>query len=72
MTYVGKVGELVLPRTSCLILVSLTVSAILMLMDSLHYPSEAEARLNNMKEFSPYLKENITLHYYKNQLVNAV
>jgi hypothetical protein len=34
--------------------------------------SEAEARLNNIKEFSPYRKENTTLHHYKDQLVNAV
>jgi hypothetical protein len=33
---------------------------------------EAEARLNNIYEFSPYLKENTTLHHYKDQLVNAV
>jgi hypothetical protein len=31
-----------------------------------------KARLNNIYEFSPYLKENTTLHHYKNQLVNAV
>jgi hypothetical protein len=30
-----------------------------------------DAGLNNMEEFSPYLKEN-TLHHYKDQLVNAV
>jgi hypothetical protein len=33
---------------------------------------KAEAHLNNIKEFTPYLKENATLHNYKNQLVNAV
>jgi hypothetical protein len=33
---------------------------------------KAEARLNNIYEFSPYLKENTTLHHYKDQLVNAV
>jgi hypothetical protein len=33
---------------------------------------EAEARLNNTYEFSPYRKENTTLHHYKDQLVNAV
>jgi hypothetical protein len=35
-------------------------------------PFEAEARLNNIWELSPYLKENTTLHHYKDQLVNAV
>jgi hypothetical protein len=33
---------------------------------------KAEARLNNIYEFRPYLKENTTLHHYKDQLVNAV
>jgi hypothetical protein len=33
---------------------------------------EAEARLNVIYEFSPYLKENTILHHYKDQLVNAV
>jgi hypothetical protein len=33
---------------------------------------EAEARQNNIYEFSPYRKENTTLHHYKDQLVNAV
>jgi hypothetical protein len=33
---------------------------------------EAEARLDDIYEFSPYLKENATLHRYKDQLVNAV
>jgi hypothetical protein len=33
---------------------------------------ESEARRNDIKEFSPYLKENRTLHHYKDQLVNAV
>jgi hypothetical protein len=33
---------------------------------------EAEARLNNIQESSPYLKENTTLHHYKDQLVNTV
>jgi hypothetical protein len=35
-------------------------------------PFKAEARLNIIEEFSPYLKENTTLHHYKDQLVNAV
>jgi hypothetical protein len=35
-------------------------------------PFEAEACLNVIQEFSPYLKENTTLHHYKDQLVNAV
>jgi hypothetical protein len=35
-------------------------------------PFEAEVRLNAISEFSPYLKENTTLHRYKDQLVNAV
>jgi hypothetical protein len=30
------------------------------------------ARLYNTKEISPYLKENTTLHHYKDQLLNAV
>jgi hypothetical protein len=33
---------------------------------------EDEARLNVISESSPYLKENTTLHHYKDQLVNAV
>jgi hypothetical protein len=33
---------------------------------------EAEARLNIFYQFSPYRKENTTLHHYKDQLVNAV
>jgi hypothetical protein len=33
---------------------------------------KAEARLNNIQEFSPYLKENTTLHHYKDRLVNGV
>jgi hypothetical protein len=37
-----------------------------------HQPFKAEARLNNIYEFSPYRKENTTLHHYKDQLVNAV
>jgi hypothetical protein len=32
----------------------------------------AEARPNNIQEFSSYRKENTTLHHYKDQLVNAV
>jgi hypothetical protein len=32
---------------------------------------EAEVRLNNMKEISPYLKQNTSRHHY-NQLVDAV
>jgi hypothetical protein len=35
-------------------------------------PSEAEAPLSNIENFSPYGKENTTLHPYKNQSVNAV
>jgi hypothetical protein len=31
-----------------------------------------EACLNNILEFSPYRKENTTLHHYKDQLVDAV
>jgi hypothetical protein len=34
-------------------------------------PSEAEA-LHNIKEFSPYRKENTTIHHYKELLVNYV
>jgi hypothetical protein len=33
---------------------------------------DAEARLNNIWEFSSYRKENTTLHRYKDQLLNAV
>jgi hypothetical protein len=32
----------------------------------------AKVQLNVILEFSPYLKENTTLHHYKDQLVNAV
>jgi hypothetical protein len=35
-------------------------------------PFEADARLGSTYGFSPYLKENTTLHLYKDQLVNAV
>jgi hypothetical protein len=35
-------------------------------------PFEAEARLNNIEEFSPYCKENTTLHHFKDQLINVV
>jgi hypothetical protein len=35
-------------------------------------PLKREARLNSIQEFSPYRKENTTLHHYKDQLVNAV
>jgi hypothetical protein len=31
----------------------------------------AEARLNNIEKFRSYRKENITLHRYKDRLVNA-
>jgi hypothetical protein len=31
-----------------------------------------KASLKNIYEFSPYLKENTTLYYYKDQLFNAV
>jgi hypothetical protein len=41
-------------------------------MDAHCDPLTQEARLNNICEFSPYLKENATLHHYKDQLVNAV
>jgi hypothetical protein len=37
-----------------------------------NYPFEAEARLNDIYEFSPYLKENTTFHHNKDHLVNAV
>jgi hypothetical protein len=30
---------------------------------------EAEVRLNDIKEFSPYRKENTTLHHYKVKFV---
>jgi hypothetical protein len=33
---------------------------------------EAEAYVNVVQKFSPYRKENTTLHHYKDQLVNAV
>jgi hypothetical protein len=32
---------------------------------------EAEARLNNIYESSPYRKENTTFHRYEDQLVNG-
>jgi hypothetical protein len=32
---------------------------------------EAEARINNIYEFSPYSKESTTLHPYKNQSLKA-
>jgi hypothetical protein len=35
-------------------------------------PFEPEARVNSIHELSPYLKENTTLHHYKDQLVKAV
>jgi hypothetical protein len=31
-----------------------------------------EARLNNIQELTPYLKENTELQHYKDQLVNVV
>jgi hypothetical protein len=37
-----------------------------------NYPYEAQACLNIILEISPYLKENTTLHHYKDQLVNDV
>jgi mannitol/fructose-specific phosphotransferase system IIA component (Ntr-type) len=40
--------------------------------DKLSSPSEAEACLNNIEEFSPYCKENTALPHYKDQLVDAV
>jgi hypothetical protein len=33
---------------------------------------EAETHANNVEEFSPYRKENTTLHHYKDRFVNAV
>jgi hypothetical protein len=39
---------------------------------NVHYPFETEALLNNIYEFSPYLKENTTLHHYNDQLVSIV
>jgi hypothetical protein len=38
----------------------------------IHLQFEAEVRLDTIKEFSSYLKENTTLHHYINQVVNAV
>jgi hypothetical protein len=35
-------------------------------------PLKPEAHPNNIWEFSPYRKENTTLHHYKDQLINAV
>jgi hypothetical protein len=35
------------------------------------HPQQA-AYLNNISKFGPYLKENTTLHHYKDQLVIAV
>lgn len=34
-------------------------------------PLAGEALLNNTQYFSPYLKEKKTLHYLKNEMVNA-
>jgi N-acetylmuramoyl-L-alanine amidase CwlA len=40
---------------------------------NINYPSKTKARLNNIYEFSPYVKENTTLRRYKeDQLVNDV
>jgi hypothetical protein len=36
------------------------------------WPKFSLTRLNNIYEFSPYLKENTTLQHYKDQFVNAV
>jgi hypothetical protein len=36
------------------------------------YAFAAEARLNKYLRIQAYLKENTTLHNYKDQLVNAV
>jgi hypothetical protein len=36
------------------------------------YPFEDEARLNDNQDFIPYLKENTTLHHYKDKLFSAV
>jgi hypothetical protein len=33
---------------------------------------ENEAHVNNIYEFSPYLKGNTTLHYYTDQITNVV
>jgi hypothetical protein len=35
-------------------------------------PFEAEGRVINIQEFSPYLNENTTRHHYKQQFVNAL
>jgi hypothetical protein len=35
-------------------------------------PFEAATRRNDTYTFSPYRKENTTLHHYKDQLVDAV
>jgi hypothetical protein len=35
-------------------------------------PSKHWARVGNIWKFSPYLKENTTLHHYKDDLINAV
>jgi hypothetical protein len=42
------------------------VEILMLILRGLH-----EARLNNTSEFSPYLKENTTLHHHKDKLVNA-
>jgi hypothetical protein len=35
-------------------------------------PLQVAVETFDAEEFSPYLKENTTLHHYKDQLVNAV
>jgi hypothetical protein len=45
----------------------------ILIVERLHISrKKSEAHLNNISEFSPYRKENTTLHHYKDQLVNAV
>jgi hypothetical protein len=36
------------------------------------FNTEVETRLNNILEFSPYVKENTALHHYNDELFNAV
>jgi hypothetical protein len=37
-----------------------------------HLPFEAKARVNNIEDSRPYLKENTTHHDYRHQFLNRV
>jgi hypothetical protein len=59
-------------NTLVFIVVVLVLAVVMFSKRRNHFRFEAEARPNNSYDFSPYLKENTTLHHYKDQLVNAV